>query len=64
MKDDLIAWFDIENPDHIKAYEYLSQEGHWPVSFLPDGIVIPTDWYMMLHFKLAAGYIKLFNERS
>jgi len=61
---DLIDWFDIENPDHMKAYDHLQKKSTWPVNFLPADMIIPSDWYMMLHFKLAAGYVKLFNERQ
>jgi len=56
-KMDFVDWFETENLDHIKAYVFLSENGHWPNGFIPDNIVMDANWYPNLCSKLANTYV-------
>jgi hypothetical protein len=63
-KRDLIDWFDIENPDHIKAYIHLQEKGYWPKDFFPENGTLPDHWHMKLQMKLSNGYVKKFKNET
>lgn len=56
---DFLEWFDIGNPNHIKAYKHLSLTGCWPEFFLPDDIDMPVGWNISLLAKMANAYINI-----
>lgn len=35
-------WFDINNLEHLRAFEHLNKTGAWPVGFLPEDIEIDS----------------------
>jgi len=54
----LVEWFDVNNFDHIKAYNHLLIHGCWPEDFLPEDIEIPNVWQVGLANKLANAYVE------
>lgn len=51
------TWFDIHDPDHLRAYGYLSKYGKWPDKFLPNGIEFDINWQVKIVFKMAHAWI-------
>lgn len=52
-------FIDLNNPEHLKAMDYLRQQGHWPVGFLPDDVE-PTDineQIVLTMFKVSNAYL-------
>lgn len=50
-------WFDIENIEHIKAYNYLRGHGNWPEGFIPEGTVFNPAWNIIITHNLANAYV-------
>jgi hypothetical protein len=55
---ELIKWFDIYNPEHLKAYIILQETGSWPDNFIPDFVVGSYLQIIHLNAKFAQGWIK------
>lgn len=28
-------WFDVENPEHLRAFQHMRENGEWPEYFVP-----------------------------
>jgi len=54
---DITDWFDIENKEHMEAYDHLRQTGEWPKGFIPRDITFIPEWTIILIHKLANAYI-------
>ena len=53
----IVDWFDVNNFEHILAYNYLIKTGHWPKGFLPDNIKFIPNWNILIMSNLANAYI-------
>lgn len=62
MKRTILDWFDITNPEHLRAYRYLEKHGTWPEGFLPSGdedMAFPAGWQLHLAMVMASAYVDL-----
>jgi hypothetical protein len=55
----IVDFFDVNNVDHIKAYDTLEKTGMWPIGFISDDINFPNNWHILLTFKMTDAWIKL-----
>ena len=53
----IVDWFDPHNKAHLEAYCELEKNGAWPKGFLPENILLPPMWNVLIAFKLADRYI-------
>jgi len=60
IKLDFNDWFDIREPDHIRAFTYLQKHGLWPIGFIPENISFNSSWYLTLTERMAKRYAELF----
>lgn len=44
MKTKLYQFFDVYNPEHLKAYQHLRKYGKWPVGFITEDIEMGPYW--------------------
>lgn len=51
-------WFNVKDLVHLMAYQYLSENGHWPERFIPEDIKIGPIDIIVIQNKLADAYIK------
>jgi hypothetical protein len=49
-------WFDIYNPDHLRAYRHLETTGMWPEGFIPENIKFSNIWQSALMRKFVVGF--------
>lgn len=54
----ITAWFNVNNIDHIRAYDHLERLGSWPKNFIPDHVTFPSLWAVIIANKLAAAYVE------
>lgn len=54
---DFLRWFDIYNPEHLKAYKHLMDKGSWPKDFLPSNVVMPNLWQTSLAYLMAQEWV-------
>lgn len=54
---DIDVWFDIDDIEHLKAYQHLTRHGEWPEDFPPEHIQFPTGWDGRLRSRLADAYV-------
>lgn len=52
-KVSFIDWFDPHDVEHMKAYKHLNTVGMWPKGFIPDNVVMGSNWNILLINKLA-----------
>jgi len=50
-------YFNEDDDDHLKAYEYLMHNGTWPEYFLKEDIIYNSTWIFDITAKLANKYI-------
>jgi len=59
----IVEYFDVQNIEHLKAYQHLQNTGSWPENFYDTmtelNIDIPIGWSLLLTSKLADAYINL-----
>jgi len=48
----ILDWFNINDPKHVAAYQYLQDRGLWPKDFLPEPMYFPAGWHTILILKL------------
>ena len=60
----ITEWFDIKNPKHLSAYEYLINFGTWPKDFLPADIEFPPNWFNILQSKFVDEFFVNLRERK
>lgn len=55
MPKSIIDWFDINNPEHIAAYQLVVDKGYWPPEFLPSKkvVIFPAGWPGLLAGTIA-----------
>ena len=54
----ITEWFDIENSEHLLAYQHLSKTGFWPVNFISLDIQFQTNWQIILQSRIADRYVR------
>jgi len=56
----IVDWFDVANPEHLKAYKHLQDTGLWPEGFLPEDIEIEyvSECWPRLDTKLADKFVE------
>ena len=52
QKQNVVDWFNPNNPDHIRAFQHLKTNGSWPVNFIPDNLEFAPTWYLGILQKL------------
>ena len=52
-------FFDEYNVEHLAAYNYLDEHGHWPEGFLPDDLEFDGTWHHTISYRMAKAYVKL-----
>jgi hypothetical protein len=58
MKAQFTQWFDIKNKEHLKAYKFLGEHGHWPEEFIPEDIEMEINWNIIITYKMANQYVE------
>lgn len=55
MPKSIVDWFDINNPQHIAAYQHVCDKGVWPIDFIPNkkAVGFPAGWPGLLAGKIA-----------
>lgn len=51
-------WFNPNDVEHLKAYNYLMNTGFWPKDFIPKDVVFSSCWQSELTSKMAAFWVK------
>jgi len=57
-KINISRWFNIEDIDHLRAWNHLSITGHWPEGFIPKYVVMDMLWQVCIASKMADTYVK------
>lgn len=52
-------WFDINNLEHLRAFEHLTKVGSWPIDFLPDDIELDPMVSIVIFQALGMEYLDL-----
>jgi hypothetical protein len=50
-------WFDPYNPEHMKAYEHLCNNGCWPDGFIPECAEMSTIWIAEIQAKMSQAWL-------
>lgn len=55
MPKSIVDWFDINNPEHIAAYQFVCDKGYWPEGFIPSkkAVAFPAGWPVLLAGTIA-----------
>jgi hypothetical protein len=58
---DILKWFDINNLEHLKAWNELSNVGCWPKGFIPKDVTFDDNvgWHSVLAHRMADAYIEI-----
>jgi len=57
---DILEYFDINNIEHLKAWEHLERQGCWPKGFSPENTEFENmGWHSVLNSRMADAYIKI-----
>lgn len=56
---DILDFFDVENTEHIKAFDHFLVESSWPKGFIPDNVTFNSNWTNVITAELASAYIDL-----
>jgi len=56
-------WFDPYDFNHISAFSYLRDTGHWPEGFIPDNIDMGNIWQFDVVAKIAAAWVDHMMEK-
>jgi hypothetical protein len=64
MQESIVDYFDIKNPEHIKAWKYLCEYGRWPKDFweLIRDKWFPLTWQVTIISMMADEYVRQFEE--
>lgn len=54
----IVNWLDPHDHQHLHAYAYLQNTGIWPMGFVPEEIVLPPLWQLVLANKIAECWIR------
>lgn len=54
----LSEWFDVDNLQHLSAYNTLRQTGAWPVGFIPSNVVVDNLWQVKLADRMAVAWLR------
>ena len=61
----IVTWFDVNNPEHIKAYKHLQETGAWPENFINfNEMDFPPLWRLSLALKFTQEYIDLIDNNN
>lgn len=53
MRTSIVDFFDVNDPAHIKAFEFVTVHGYWPPDFeIPKRVAFPAGWVCHLHLKI------------
>ena len=53
-------WFDVNNKEHLKAYQHLMDVGCWPEGFIDKNKVeFESGWQFMLMGKMTKEYMRI-----
>jgi uncharacterized protein YeaC (DUF1315 family) len=64
-KQTIVDWFDVTNPEHVRAWHTLCETGCWPEGFVPESMkhdMVPC-WQVSIAYKLANAYVSDFLAR-
>lgn len=53
----IVDWFDPNNVEHIKAFQFLEQRCYWPGYFILPPVTYPANWQVAIYAKIARMYI-------
>lgn len=65
----IVSFFDVNNIDHLRAWKWMEESGHWPEYFieLTKDCSTPSMWHACIRSKLADAWIaeklKNFSEK-
>ena len=57
-------WFDVDNMEHLKAWQHLEKEGTWPKHFVPADVEMNNNWYLTCQVKMADAWLELKTRGS
>ena len=49
----IVDWFDCSKREHLLAYKHLQETGTWEWGFLPENILFPVAWSVLITGKIA-----------
>jgi hypothetical protein len=57
---DILEFFDVNNIDHLKAFDFLSKQSHWPTGFIPKDVTFDKSmgWHLLLESRMADKWIE------
>lgn len=58
MRTDFNRWFNIRDPEHLRAYAAFSKSGKWPEDFLPPQIIFEDGWQSQIEQQIVSTFIK------
>jgi len=59
----IVDWFDCSKRTHLLAYQHFRRTGTWEFGFLPENILFPTSWAVLLTGKIVDYFLnKELNE--
>ena len=56
-------WFDIYNPEHLRAYRHLSRNGMWPEGFIPKDVECGRYWQVALPQLFITGFFAEYEKK-
>lgn len=61
MRIPIAEWFDVNDLEHLRAYQALEQTGQWPMAFLAKmadaNVTLGNVWQVSLAGKMASAWI-------
>ena len=55
---DFNEWFNVNNKEHIEAFIYCRNHGHWPDGFIPENVELSSIWYIQVLEKIADKFLE------
>ena len=56
----ILEFFNIHDPNHLRAFRVLQKTGGWPIGFIPDDVEFTeTMWSCSIQSQMATEYIKM-----
>lgn len=55
-------WFDIYNPDHLRAYRHLIRTGMWPEGFIFENVECGRYWQVAMPQLFVDGFFAEYEK--
>ena len=54
---EITEWFDINNIEHLRAFQTLRHEGYWPTGFIPEGMIFTEGWMRLINSDIVDAWL-------